>query len=369
MRGETHTITGKRGIFILAMTTIALASTVSAGWTATYLNPAGATSSYAYGIRLGKVAGGVDSTAALWSGTAASRVNLGTVVAYATDGVEQVGQSFDSNPYGAAAIWSGTAGTRVDLLSPPSGLDPTYDVSAATGVFNGLQSGWKGSVLGGPLLAGMWTDAPNSWISLNPAGKVSSFATGIYNAQEVGWASVVNNGPKHAGLWNSDAATWVDLNPAGAGQSVANGVFNPGNIVARQVGGADLDAGFWTSTPGSWVNLGPAGASSSEGLGINGTGEVGDATFGGVIRAGLWTDTAASWVDLQNYLTPNYISSRATGIYTANTGITSISGYAYNTDTGNYEAVLWTQTVPEPGSAGVFIAAATLILRRRSRRA
>jgi hypothetical protein len=105
--------------------------------------------------------------ASLWSGTAASWVDLhpigfeGGSIAYGTDGEQQVGEILISHVQQHASLWSGTAA---------------------------------------------------SWVDLNPAGCTSSGARAISGGKQVGAASgTVTGNEGHASLWSGTAASWVDL--------------------------------------------------------------------------------------------------------------------------------------------------------------
>jgi hypothetical protein len=148
------------------------------------LNPDFATSSFAYGIsgtqQVGKIElfddGGI--RAGLWTGTAASWVDLGSGEAYATSGTQQVGfANFVSGSH--AALWSGTAASVVDL---------------------------------------------------NPAGAASSIAYGISGTWQVGVA-YIGSAPGTAGIWRGTAASWENLSLALTGSwsdTVARCVWSDG---------------------------------------------------------------------------------------------------------------------------------------------
>lgn len=102
----------------------ALYTPAFAGWTVTYLNPSGASGSLAYGVSGGQQVGwakfGSESThPSLWTGTAASYVDLGQYsIAFAVSGGQQVGDAIvGGNSH--ASLWTGTAASWVDLN--PSG--------------------------------------------------------------------------------------------------------------------------------------------------------------------------------------------------------------------------------------------------------
>jgi uncharacterized repeat protein (TIGR03803 family) len=91
------------------------------------------------------------------------------------------------------------------------------------------------------------------------------------------------------------------------------------------------------------VDLNPSGYTSSYATGISGSQQVGYGTSpDGNIHALLWSGTAASTMDLHSLLSTNY------GMFSVAAGIDAngdIVGYAYNTSTGQYDAILWFTTV------------------------
>jgi hypothetical protein len=111
-----------------------------------------------------------------------------------------------------ASLWSGTAASWVDL-------GPGY----AHGVYCGQQVGWAGNH------ASLWSGTAASCVDLNPAGATDSMAFGVYGGQQVGYASM--GGLYHAGLWSGSASSWVDLQvllPSDFTSSSAQSVWNDG---------------------------------------------------------------------------------------------------------------------------------------------
>ena len=269
------------------------------------LNPANSGYSTAFGVSGGQQVGysavpGV--SACLWSGTAASWVNLnpagfGGSIAYATSGTQQVG--FANRPCSHASLWSGTAASWVDLHPNAGGCGGGgANYSIAWGVSGGQQVGEaRVSVVGGDSNhASLWTGSAASWVDLNPAGADASYAYGVSAGTQVGWARYFSF--DHAGLWTGSAASWIDLNPAGASSSIAYGAFG-----SRQVGYAVVSSGGR--------------------------------------HAVLWSGTAASWVDLHLLLPAGFQNSTARGIWSDGT-ITRVAGYGTNNLTGRDEALVWT---------------------------
>jgi hypothetical protein len=123
-------------------------------------------------------------------------------------------------------------------------------------------------------------------------------------------------------------------------------------------------ASLWSGTAASWVDLSPPGSTDSYAYGSEDGQQVGYAFIGGINRASLWDGTAASWFDLSAFLplgfTHSYawdISSDATTIY--------ISGFGFNTLTGQTEALLWTRPVPAAGTTLLLGLGCVLGRRRR----
>lgn len=112
------------------------------------------------------------------------------------------------------------------------------------------------------------------------------------------------------------------------------------------------------------MNLNPTGSSSSQAFGTNGTQQVGVATIAGVERAALWSGTAASWVDLHALLPSNYNYSEARSVWSDGVN-TYVAGIGVNTSTGNYEALLWTQPIPAPGTVALLGLGGLFAARRR----
>lgn len=152
---------------------------------------------------------------------------------------------------------------------------------------------------------------------LHPAGSTESRALGVSGGQQVGW--VRTGSVSHAGYWSGTAASFVDLHPAGASRSSASAVSG-----GYQAGGVD-------------------------------------------VHAGLWSGTAQSWEDLHGFLGVDYRSSYAYGIEVTSSDIWVV-GNALNLTTGQSEAVMWHNVVPEPSgflALGTGLLALGGLIRRR----
>lgn len=326
-----------RSIGLVAMLAgIALCRTASAQWTVINLHPDGATASQAWGVDGEQQAGGatVDGVprAGIWSGTAASWVDLrpaGDPYSYAfgASGGQQVGRAFEH-----AALWSGSAASWVDLAPVGTGS------SLARGVGDGQQVGYAyvGSTY--HYHASLWSGSAASWVDLNPAGMNRSQAYGVSCGQQVGVAEDGGN-IEHASLWSGTHASWVDLHPAGAMASYATSISGGQQVGGASLGGGVYHASLWNGTAASWVDLNPAGATNSSAEGVSGGLQVGTAYVGGINRASLWNGTAASWVDLHQFLTSDFSASEARGIRHDATGV-YVVGIAWTTS-GYPRAVMW----------------------------
>ena len=239
------------------------------------LHPNGFDASLAYGTSGSQQSGWGPSSATvwrnphalLWSGTASSAVDLhpsGFALSYGArnSGSQQIGYGNldDSlNPATGgpshALLWSGTAASVVDLH--PGGF--TFTDSRALGISGGQQVGTgRGFGTGGNWRALLWSGTASSVVQLNPRGFTSSFGINISGSQQVGWGygSATGNDP-HALLWSGTARSAVDLNPSEFTWSFALGTSG-----SQQVGygyPASLNntphAILWSGTASSVVDL------------------------------------------------------------------------------------------------------------------
>jgi hypothetical protein len=315
-----------------------------------YLHPATAGSSYAYGVGSGpQVAGYVDFgayfDAGLWSGPAWAFTDLGASLSTnnQADGVgdgQQVGYRYGPG-FGEtqAVLWTGTSASAVTLTPPGSPLSFAYGASG------GHQVGAAVAPLGNNSVhASLWSGTAASWTDLHPAGADDSILTGVSGNHQIGYASI--SGVDHAGLWTGTPASFLDLNPAGASQSRALACD-----ASQQAGYAQIIANhacIWTGSAASWTDLNPAGATSSKAMGVCLGQQVGEADFGGVDHAIVWSGTAASWQDLSSALSGSWDGAAATGIWSD--GVTVyICGYgARQTPTPHAEALLWRRAITAP---------------------
>jgi len=177
----------------------------------------------------------------LWSGSAASGVDLWPGLAGATHGVaaacagnQQVGWMVfnDSmHPFYSmkshAFLWTGSAASAIDL-HPASGFNAT----AAMGTDGSQQVGYgiDSSAMWHALL---WFGNAASYVDLTPDGALGARAYACRNGFQVGYVNTADGG-QHAALWNGSQETMVDLDAnSGSGftNSVATGIDENGNIV------------------------------------------------------------------------------------------------------------------------------------------
>ena len=211
----------------------------------------------------------------------------------------------------------------------------------------------------------MWSGTAASWVDLNPSGSVESEAHSISGGQQVGLANF--GGEDHAGLWSGSAGSWVDLHPSGAARSTASDIAD-GQQVGNVSPGLYPHASLWTGSAASWVDLNPSGSTLSSAWGVASGRQVGYARIGTYDHAGIWNGTPESWLDLHSFLTADYVTSRAYAIEVTGSDIW-IAGTANNLATGEREAILWHNVVPEPSSILILgsgiLALAGFIRRKR----
>lgn len=300
------------------------------------LQPAGASSSQATGVRDGQQVGGSNLGASLWTGTAASWINLtpgGVNYAFVRGvaGGQQVGNA-EISGVNHAVMWSGTAASMVDLH--PTGASTSF----ALAIGNGQQVG--SATFSNVSHAALWTGTAASFVDLAPAGATNSQATGVSGTQQGGFARIA--GVTRAGIWTGTAASWVDLHPAGATGSQVNAVHNGVQVGEAYIGGVRR-AGKWQGTAASWVDLTPPGAENSVATAVFGNAQVGFVTISNQ-RASLWNGSAATWVDLHAMLPAQFVLSEASGVWKDGNTL-YIVGSGYDPSNSSNHAILWKGTI------------------------
>ncbi len=359
----------RRGVTLAGLLIITVVSTPAyAAWDVTILNPAGAGNSWAFGgngtQQVGVAVIGSDEHAGLWSGSAASWVDLNPAGsqssrAEATSGTQQCGSAD-----GHAGLWSGTAASWFDLN--PAGATS----SVASGISGTRQAGYA-YLPADPYHshAGMWNSTGASWVDLNPTAAPFSYVYGVSGAQVVGTVAISPSEVHLAALWNGAADSWVDLNPTIGFESSALATDGTHQVGWVEIGPNDFGAthaSLWSGTAASWVDLNPVGATGSGAAGLFGTLQVGHAVFGhfedggdtfiGSGHASLWNSTAASWEDLSLALPGSWQNTEADSIWSDGTTL-YIAGSGSSFTDNRAEAILWSRplAVPEPGSAGLLL--------------
>lgn len=321
---------------------LAFSAVSHAAWTATLLSPNSPNHVYArdgFGqIQVGYFSAS-QTSAALWSGTAASYVNMHPAGAtaseiYQSNGSLHVGAIKVSNLY-RAGYWSGTSNSFQHLTNS------IHDPSFAFGIDGNTQ---VGSITVDSIKhAAMWTGTIASLVDLHPANATQSSASAVGGGMQGGSAQIAGKGS--AVIWSGTAASAVNLHPAGFASSAVEGM-SATNQVGWGLVSFSFHALLWSGTAGSMVDLHPAGAQNSIAYATNGTYQVGEVMpQGGQSRAAIWQGTAASVQDLHSALPADYTMSTAYSVWQDGAQL-YVAGTATNDTTGFIEAVLWRLTDP-----------------------
>lgn len=166
--------------------------------------------------------------ACLWTGSAASRVDLsppGSTFAVARDAAAgiQVGQVHFAGGVHAAR-WSGSAASFVDL-HPASGWDITQAIAT-----DGQQHVGRG-VAATFTHAVLWPNGPGSMVVLTPSNAASAEALAVDGGMQVGWYNPPFGYPQ-ACLWSGSAASVINLHnslPPQYAYSKATGIWHDAN--------------------------------------------------------------------------------------------------------------------------------------------
>jgi autotransporter-associated beta strand protein len=257
------------------------------------------------------------------------------------NGAQEVGSAQAASTPGGnntAFLWSGTAASAVNL-------NPSWaNNSAASGIAGSEQVGYaSGTSTGSNDHAVLWTGTAASAVDLNPSGFVNSSASGTDGVHQVGDGSgPTTSNLTHALLWSGTAASAIDLNPSGFTFSNAGGVSGTqqvgtgyGPSTGTDQNGFPLDhALVWNGTAASAVDLNPTGFSQSYANATNGSIQVGYGYENNDNHALLWSGTAASAFDLNTGLPAAYgfVSAQAFRVNAAGDiwgiGYTPYFGYA-----------------------------------------
>jgi len=280
-----------------------------------------------------------------------------------SDGVHQYGYIRPDLATGYhAAMWTGTAASAVDLN--PLGAKQ----SAINSVVGSKMGGW---VIGNDdKQHGVIWDVGNmnSYVELTPAGEQQSLMYGMDGTNQVGHVGDGFN--PRAALWSGTAASYVNLNSADLELSDAYATENGWQAGwGLFIGDTRPCAMLWNGTANSKINLNPTGSWTSALNGLGGGWQVGDFNpETDVFHAGLWHGTADSIEDLHQYLSGDFIYSSAISIELL-PDVTNIYGFGITND-GQYQALIWSKPVPEPASmAALGLGIAGLLRRRAAKRA
>jgi hypothetical protein len=311
--------------------------------------------------------------ALLWSGSAASGVNLHTGPYNESringmSGTQQAGfiHELGSAPY-HAYTWSGSAASGADLH--PSG----FSASCATGTNGTKQVGFGGNfmidtegnivITGGGTHALLWNGSPTDYVDLNPSGFYNSVATGISGTQQVGWGQPTSGSRERALLWNSSAPSYINLHPSGYYDSFAKGTSGTQQVgMGHPTSTSWSHALLWTGSAESFIDLDSAKFYESCANGTNGTQQVGWGTvmvpqYGEVFkRAVVWNGSADSYTILP---LGGFFETWSNGIDEYGN---IVGGATYGT--GATYAVLW-QPVPEPATVSLLAMGGLAVLGRR----
>ena len=306
--------------------------------------------------------GSQSKRAAMWTGSALSFADLhptpgsGASEVQGIGGGQQGGWYLNSDGY-SPALWSGSAASFVNLM-PDVGPGPAQE-GQVFGVAGGKQAGYVVQFPGSSPVASLWSGSADSWVNLNPEGSTWSTARGIGGNQQVGVARFGSDFNR-AALWTGTADSYVDLHPnvlnmQTSSLSYTDGVQQVGNVVNPQSG--ESNASVWSGTADSWVNLHPGIGVRSFATAVSDGYQVGMIQFNPVDNlsrnAGFWNGSADSWFNLHSFLSDDYTSSEAQGIFVAGNAI-FISGTAYNGVEQRNEAVVWVGIIPSPSGVMLF---------------
>jgi hypothetical protein len=120
-----------------------------------------------------------------------------------------------------AALWTGSAASHVNLH--PSGAVRSEALNAS----GTHQVGLVVTSAGGNAV--LWSGTAESWVNLNPAGATNGVAWDVLGNFQVGYVGL--NGAFRASIWEGTAESWVDLSqflPAGTLISEATGISSDG---------------------------------------------------------------------------------------------------------------------------------------------
>jgi hypothetical protein len=355
---------------IAATAIAALAANAHAQWTYSVLNPPGQAAAGIYTVGPGMAAGFTgpfsSAHAVIWPSLSSSNA-IDVTPAGATEsqitgtnGTQHVGNTVISGVR-RASLWNGSTFTSLH----PSG----YSLSYANDTDGTHQFGFARDT-GGNDHAFMWSGTAASGVNMDPPGARASRIFATAAGRQVGDAEYPppDLGNRKAGYWTGTAASFTLLPlPANTVSSDALAISPDGQSFGGEVlNSAQNTAFLWLNGGATLISLHPAGATNSGVSAMDNHFQVGAAGFGFGDAAALWQGSAASFVNLSSFLPANYGNAGASGVYSTAADVW-VGGYAFNTTTSTYQAIVWHNTIPAPGSSLVLACAVGAALRRRRR--
>jgi hypothetical protein len=233
-----------------------------------------------------------------------------------------------------AYLWTGSAASAIDLH--PAGAT----TSVARCIDGEYQAGY--AAFGGQTRAALWNNTAQSFVDLHPAGYDNSSVTSIMGTSQGGY-TVTASGRQSAALWSMTAQSHVDLDPGLEG-SIVKGVDDGVQVGTVTMSTGLPHASLWQGTAGSWTDIHPPYCAQSHLTATSGGQHVGSVSYGrvgyGYIgRAFYWNDDG-SRLDLHCFLSSAYITSHALGIW-VDGDTTYIVGWAMHEATSRQHAVMW----------------------------
>ena len=333
-----HSLRTQTLVTLMALLTV----TANAQWTASILHPDGygdcgagfgvGDTIYGGATKNGAAHAGVFTQNGFESYNPPGAANCGIS---AVDGSHQFGVAYFGSEH--AARWSGSAGSFEDWN--PTGASASYIYTARGGTAGGY------ATFNGSQHATLWNGAGvDDLTDLHNDAWLHSAVDAIQGNDQFGDVTLANN-TAHAGRWAGTAASFVDMNPIGALESQIIGATQ-----GRQVGWSDTGNGYqataWSGSMASAVNLNPIGYAQSIAYDVSGSSVAGTVWSGGDSHAGYWNADTQEFIDLQPFLT-GYSASAAYGVQIYG-GTVRVYGQAWNTQAERFDAVVWSQPVPEP---------------------
>ncbi len=178
----------------------------------------------------GGVVTNLHPTQLFYSFSKAFGISNGQQVGYISNASYPYGETLSYHPLSHAVLWTGTAASAVDLN--PVG----FTASEALATNGTQQAGWAFN--GASQHAALWSGTPDTFVDLNPLGYNDSRITALTATQQVGdgWVGPMGaaGSVRHALVWSGTPESVVDLNqflPPGYTHAVATGIDGNGDVV------------------------------------------------------------------------------------------------------------------------------------------